>query len=206
VSLSAWRPGAGGALSCHQRHGGLEGRLDESARRLSHPEFAVARQLTSEGHQVYALPERPGRARTADLLVCGTPVEVKSWLSQDQRRQVPGTRSVVNKLRQAEGQAATVILEGRGSGLTSVAAHNGMAMYAGLPHRGPVAAVRVLGDGFDLAWTRVRALEVTAASTGAIPRAASLAGAAQTRDWGGRPPDPGFRARSCPCDWASRLL
>jgi hypothetical protein len=159
VSPSAWRPGAGGALSCHQRHGGLEGRLDESARRLSHPEFAVARQLTSEGHQVYALPERPGRARTADLLVCGTPVEVKSWLSQDQRRQVPGTRSVVNKLRQAEGQAATVILEGRGSGLTSVAAHNGMAMYAGLPHRGPVAAVRVLGDGFDLAWTRVRALE-----------------------------------------------
>ena len=132
----------------------MEGRLDESARRLSHPEFAVARQLTSEGHQVYALPERPGRARTADLLVCGTPVEVKSWLGQDQRSQVPGTRSVVNKLRQAEGQAATVILEGRGSGLTSVAAHKGMAMYAGLPHRGPVAAVRVLGDGFDLAWTR----------------------------------------------------
>jgi hypothetical protein len=34
-----------------------------------------------------------------------------------------------------------------------------MAMYAGLPHRGNVAAVRVLGDGFDLAWTQVRALE-----------------------------------------------
>jgi hypothetical protein len=119
----------------------------------------VARQLTLEGHQVYALPERPGRARTADLLVCGRPVEVKSWLSQDQRSKIPGTRSVVNKLLQAEGQAATVILEGRGSGLSSGAAQAGMAMYAGLPHRGNLAAVRVLGDGFDLAWTRVRVLE-----------------------------------------------
>jgi hypothetical protein len=86
-------------------------------------------------------------------------VEVKSWISQDQRSKIPGTRSVVNKLLQAEGQAATVILEGRGSGLTSGAAQAGMAMYVDLPHRGNVTAVRVLGDGFDLAWTRVRALE-----------------------------------------------
>jgi hypothetical protein len=119
----------------------------------------VASQLTSEGHRVYALPERPGQARTADLLVCGTPVEVKSWISQAQRRKIPGTRSVVNKLLQAEGQAATVILEGRGSGLTSVTAEAGMAMYAQHAHRGNVAEVRVLGDGFDLAWTRVRAIE-----------------------------------------------
>ncbi len=146
----------------------------------------AARSLTSEGHQVYALPERPGRARTADLLVCGTPVEVKSWLELGSSAAgSPGTRSVVNKLRQAEGQAATVILEGRGSGLTSAAAHKGMAMYAGLPHRGHVAAVRVLGDGFDLAWTQVRALEGhrrrrRAPYTGR----ASLAGAARTSGLG----------------------
>jgi hypothetical protein len=147
------------SLSCGRQHGVSGGRLDESARRLSHEEFAVADQLASEGHQVRSLATRPGRGRTADLLVCGAPVEVKSWLSRQERGHPPGVRSVVNKLLQAEGQAATVVLNGRGSGLSSTAARAGMAVYAGLPHRGNVATVRVLGDGFDLAWTRQRALE-----------------------------------------------
>jgi hypothetical protein len=147
-------------LSCGRDHSSLAGSLDESARRLSHPEFAVAGQLAAEGHEVYALADRPGRGRTADLLVCGTPVEVKSWLHVEQRGgHVPGVRSVANKLLQAEGQAATVVLDGRGSGLTSATARAGVAMYAGLPHRGNVAAVRVIGDEFDLAWIRARALE-----------------------------------------------
>ena len=161
MTAAAWSAAAAGALSCGREHDRAAGHLDESARRLSHPEFAVAGQLASEGHQVYALADhRPGRGRTADLLVCGTPVEVKSWLSVQHRGgNAPGARSVVNKLLQAEGQAATVVLEGRGSGLSSAAARAGVAMYASLPHRGNVAAVRVLGDGFDLAWTRARALE-----------------------------------------------
>jgi hypothetical protein len=160
VTASAWRPTDATALSCGHQHASAGGSLDESARRLSHPEFAVAGQLAAEGHQVHALADRAGRGRTADLLVCGTPVEVKSWLSREQRGgHAPGIRSVVNKLLQAEGQAATVVLDGRGSGLTSGAARAGMAMYAGLPHRGNVAAVRVLGDGFDLAWTRLHVLE-----------------------------------------------
>jgi hypothetical protein len=71
----------------------------------------------------------------------------------------PGVRSVANKLLQAEGQAARVVLDGRSSGLTSATARAGVAMYAGLPHRGNVAAVRVIGDGFDLAWTRARTVE-----------------------------------------------
>jgi hypothetical protein len=160
MTTPAWRPTPAGSLSCGHEHGGSAGRLDESARRLSHPEFAVAGQLASEGHRVHALADRPGRGRTADLLVCGTPVEVKSWLSREARGgHPPGVRSVVNKLLQAEGQAATVVLDGRGSGLTPVAAQAGMAVYAGLPHRGHVAAVRVLGDGFDLGWARVRLLD-----------------------------------------------
>jgi hypothetical protein len=160
MTAAAWSAAAAGALSCGREHDHAAGRLDESARRLSHPEFAVAGQLASEGHQVYALADRPGQGRTADLLVCGTPVEVKSWLSVEHRGgNAPGARSVANKLLQAEGQAATVVLEGRGSGLSSSAARAGVAMYAGLPHRGHVAAVRVLGDGFDLAWTRARSLE-----------------------------------------------
>jgi hypothetical protein len=155
VTAAAWSAAAAGALSCGREHDRPAGHLDESARRLSHAEFAVAGKLAAEGHQVYALADRPGRGRTADLLVCGTPVEVKSWLSVEHRGgNAPGARSVVNKLLQAEGQAATVVLEGRGSGLSPAAARAGVAMYAGLPHRGNVAAVRVLGDGFDLAWTR----------------------------------------------------
>jgi hypothetical protein len=137
----------------------IGGALDESARRLSHEEVAVARQLASEGHEVRSLATRRGGGRTPDLLVCGAPVEVKSWLSRDERGGIPpGARSVVNKLIQAEGQAAVVILNGRGSGLRATEAEAGMRIYSRLPHRANVAAVRILGDGFDLAWARQASL------------------------------------------------
>ncbi|HEY3811488.1 MAG TPA: hypothetical protein VGL49_08635 [Acidimicrobiales bacterium] len=140
-------------MPCGHQSNGPPGRLDESARRLPHDEFAVARQLASEGHHVRALAARRGQGRTADLLVCTEPVEVKSWLSQAERGgTVPSAKSVVNKLLQAEGQAGLVVLNGRGSGLTPAAARAGLATYAGLPHRARIAAVRVLGDGFDLGW------------------------------------------------------
>jgi hypothetical protein len=89
--------------------------------------------------------------------MCGVPIEVKSWLSQQERGgHAPSFRSVRNKLLQAEGQAATVVLNGRGTGLSPAAANAGMAAYADQAHRGNVASVRVLGDGFDLTWSRVR--------------------------------------------------
>jgi hypothetical protein len=147
------------ALPCGRDHDGSPGRLDETARRLTHEEFEVARQLASEGHHVRSLAERRDHGRTADLLVCDAPVEVKSWLGREARGGIaPGARSVVNKLLQAEGQAPTVVLNGRGSGLTAAAAGAGMVDYAGLERPDPVQAVRVLGDAFDLAWTRGRSL------------------------------------------------
>jgi hypothetical protein len=110
---------------------------------------------------VRSLATRPGQGRTADLLVCGAPVEVKSWLSRDERGgNLPGAKSVANKLLQAEGQAATVVIYGRGRGLTEQAARGGMALYTKLPHRANVVAVRVLGDGFDLGWTRRQTLRL----------------------------------------------
>jgi hypothetical protein len=66
---------------------------------------------------------------------------------------------VVNKLLQAEGQAAVVVLNGRGTGLSASDVEAGMRIYSRLPRRANVAAVRVLGDTFDLAWTRPAALE-----------------------------------------------
>jgi hypothetical protein len=152
---AAGTPPAGGSIRCGRDHAGLGGILDETARRLSHEELAVAEQLASEGHHVRSLAPRPGRGRTPDLLVCAALVEVKSWLSREARGGIaPGAQSVVNKLIQAEGQAATVVLNGRGSGLSSSAAEAGIRFYEGLRHRAHIATVRVLGDGFDLEWAR----------------------------------------------------
>jgi hypothetical protein len=83
------------------------------------------------------------------------PVEVKSWLSLAERNdRAPGPRSVLNKLVQAGRQAPAVVLNGYGTGLTVGAARLGMALYSARPDAGRLYSVRVLGDGFDLAWTR----------------------------------------------------
>jgi hypothetical protein len=152
------RPGVQ-VIRCGRDHGSIGGTLDETARRLTHEEFDVARQLVGEGHEVRSLAERRGRGRTPDLLVCGSPVEVKSWLSLEERDGIPpGARSVGNKLIQAEGQAAVVIINGRGTGLSAKDAEAGMRIYSRRPHRAHIAAVRVLGDTFDLGWARQSSL------------------------------------------------
>jgi hypothetical protein len=149
-----WRPTANGLLDCGRWHAG-PGSLDESLRRLSHPEFDVAQRLADEGHHVVAVPEIPGQGRAADLRACGTGVEVKSWLPLGQgRHQPPQAHSVVNKVLAADGQADVVVLNGRGSGLTALTARAGMAEYGSQPRSSPIRAVRVVGDGFDLSWTR----------------------------------------------------
>ncbi len=166
---AAWAPLAGGSIRCGRAHAGLGGLLDETARRLSHQELAVAEQLASEGHHVRSLAPRPGQGRTPDLLVCAAPVEVKSWLSQEERGGIaPGAQSVANKLIQAEGQAATVVLNGRGTGLSASAAEAGIRWYEGLRHRANIATVRVLGDGFDLEWARQPSIRRDRAA--ALPR------------------------------------
>ncbi len=152
------RAAGAGAVRCDRDHGPIGGTFDETARRLTHEELAVALQLASEGHDVRSLAARRGRGRTPDLLVCGAPVEVKSWLGAEERGRPPGARSVVNKLIQAEGQAPVVVLNGRGTGLSAAAVEAGMRIYSTLPRRANVAAVRVLGDTFDLAWARQASL------------------------------------------------
>lgn len=134
---------------------GGAGRLDESERRLSHEELRVARVFADEGHTVRSLPEGRGRGRSADLDVCGSPVEVKSWLSLADRHGVtPSARSVVNKLTSAEGQSPFVVLVANGSGLSPAEATSGIAQYATMRPSSGIRAVRVIGDGFDLSWRR----------------------------------------------------
>jgi hypothetical protein len=149
-----WLPAVTASIGCDRTHERGAGRFDETARRLSHEELFVAQVLASEGHDVTALAERRHGGSTADLLVCGRPLEVKSWLSQEERGGSPRRSSVVNKLLHAEAQAPAVVLNARGSGLTAVVAVAGMADYARLRRPTALSGVRVLGDGFDLAWAQ----------------------------------------------------
>lgn len=136
------------------RHHRAPGLLDESARRLTHQELAVAEMLASEGHWIRSRPEHRGR-RSADLDVCGVAVEVKSWLSLEQRDGRPPTaRSVLNKLMQADGQARSVVLYAGDSELTLGEAARGLQLYAATSRRQPLANVRIVGDTFDVGWTR----------------------------------------------------
>lgn len=150
----------GNVLPCSDGHAG-QGSLDESPRRLSHEELAVALLLAKEGHRVVSVPEGPP-GRHSDLQACGLPVEVKAF-RPDRLRQAgrPRAASVFNKLVQAEGQAAHVVLLAYGSGLSASVAREGVAAYAAFRRVQRLSTVRVIGDGFDMTWARVatRSLE-----------------------------------------------
>ena len=133
---------------------GLTGRLDERSRRLSHEELAAAVLLSESGHDVRSLAESRRGGRRADLDVCGTTVEVKSFLPIAERGRPPSPQSVFNKLIDAAGQADAVFLYGRGSGLTAATVRSGLARLAEERRASSLSAVRVVGDGFDLAWMR----------------------------------------------------
>jgi hypothetical protein len=151
----AWRPmGDRPGPPCGQLHQAAAGHLDETARRLSHEELAIAELLVAEGHDVRSVPESRRGGRRADLSVCGAAVEVKSFLALDDRTRQPGARSVYNKLADAAGQARHVVLIGRGSGLSPAAVRQGLARWARRAGPEPVLdSVRAVGDGYDLTWS-----------------------------------------------------
>lgn len=131
-------------------HEGGKGALDESARRLSHSELAVARVLAAEGHQVRSVAELPGRSKTADLDVCGVPVEVKALLPSSERDNRPHPRTVYNKLHRGAQQANDVVVLSAGSGLRASDARAGVDLFRLRGGAGADWSARVLGDGFDL--------------------------------------------------------
>jgi hypothetical protein len=136
------------------RHVGRPGTLDESARRLSHEELAVARVLVQEGHQVSSQAERRG-TRTGDLMVCGTEVEVKSFAPVQSRARPASPESVANKLLRAKGQGTVAVIWAKGSGLTPVGARAGFALFSDVAARqgaGGLRAARVIGDGYDVSF------------------------------------------------------
>jgi hypothetical protein len=132
----------GGPNAPEHRHGsGGPGHLDESARRLSHEEIAVAQVLVAEGHEVRSLAV--GAGPTADLSVCRRATEVKTL------RSGATAATVANALRRARHQGTDVIVDARGSGLLVTAAQRGVDAFAARLDRGRVERIRVVGDGFD---------------------------------------------------------
>jgi hypothetical protein len=165
-------PGGEGWPAC-DHHPGVIGHIDETPRRLSHEEYAVAALLAGEGHDVRSLASRRGGPRTPDLEVCGRGVEVKSWLPVADRGGRPATsRSVLNKLLDASDQASACVLYGRGSGLSASTARAGVSLFATRSGRDRPTDVRVIGDGFDLSWNvsagRALAQRVAPAGLGVV--------------------------------------
>jgi hypothetical protein len=147
--MTACRTQPGAEAADHRHPPGAAGRLDESARRLSHDELAVAELLLAEGHEVRSLPEGRHLGRTADLEVCGVATEVKTV-------QLGATSwTLENQLHRAVGQGEHVIVDARGSGLRRRWAERGVERFAGRGDwRGSLTAVRVLGAGYDLTYGR----------------------------------------------------
>ena len=129
------------------------GALDESARRLSHEELAVAHVLVAEGHAVRSLA--PSAGPTADLSVCERETEIKSL------RPGATAATVTNALRRARRQGTDVIVDARSSGLSGLAAQRGVDTFAARFDRGRVERIRVVGDGFDRSYGQ-RQLDRTA--------------------------------------------
>lgn len=152
---------AGAAVGCGGRHSRAGGSLDETARRLSHQELAVAQTLAAEGHRVESRAEGRRGGRHADLSVCGTDVEVKAFDPAAERRRPPSPAGVANKLIDGAGQADHVVLVANGSGLDAATVRRGLARFQEIEQRSSagrplpnLSSVRVLGDGYDLTWSR----------------------------------------------------
>ena len=188
---------------CGQRHGGVPGAYDESARRVSHAELAAAALLVGEGHHVRSLPDPKGRPG-ADFDVCGVAVEVKTLAPKRERPggRAANDRSLYNRLASASRQGPVVLVMAEGSGLTAAAAEAGVRRFEAAGRPGRARAVRVGGDGFDLAWVATRGAEVergarspgagaSAGASGAGGRRRAAATRTVTRAGPGRERDAG---------------
>lgn len=149
------------------------GTYDESARRVSHSEYAVAQLLVQEGHHVRSVPESRGAGKTPDFVACGALVEAKSFESLAERRgRPPSAEGVANKLMQASEQGAVGIIWAGASGLSQATARAGYLLYcrhAVVHGLGKLESARVVGEGFDVSFDPVADVRAVW-QAGATPR------------------------------------
>lgn len=125
------------------------GVVDERASRFAPPERRLADYLAGEGRAVAAIHDGFGReGRRPDAAVDGVETEFKSL--------DPGASNTTVKaaLTSAKGQARHAVVDARGAGLDSKEAERGLRRFLGTPHATSMAAIRIIGDDFDLDWKR----------------------------------------------------
>jgi len=122
------------------------GRIDESARRFSPEERAIAEILASEGKVVYAQAETKLK-RTGDAIVDDIVVEFKSLAKMEADSET--VRNTINNSIRRGGQARHIIIDVRDAGLTEVDAIRGLARTKNIT-RGMIDSIRIIGDGFDV--------------------------------------------------------
>ncbi len=132
----------------HSHPAGRAGTFDETVRRVSWAELAVARLLVEDGHAVRALHERRGHGPTADFEVCGIRTEVKTL--------DPGAtaRTLANALRRGREQGEALIVNAAGSGLSRAQVEWGVSRFAVGGDLGRLGQVCVLGKSFALSYHR----------------------------------------------------
>ncbi len=122
------------------------GKIDESEKKFLPKEKRIAELLAVEGKHVKAKKERENQ-RTGDAEVDGVLTEFKTLKPGHGKNSV--VRNTINNSIRQGGQARHIIIDARGSGLTEIEAHRGLARAKKIT-RGLVDAVRIIGDGFDL--------------------------------------------------------
>ncbi|MGH3375823.1 MAG: hypothetical protein ACRDP6_13890, partial [Actinoallomurus sp.] len=83
--------------------------------------------------------------RTPDAEVDGVPTEFKT------PRPGASSRTIVNELRSAKGQADHTMINAENSGLSRAEAREGLNRFLRL-NPGRMAQVRIIGDGWEINW------------------------------------------------------
>lgn len=125
------------------------GVVDDRSRPFTSAERRIADLLAAPGPAVVSLPEHYGaRGRTPDAKVDSMPTEFKTL--------DPGAsdRTVMAALNSAKGQARHAVIDTRDSGLSEDDANRGLRRFLGTPWAYRLDTARIVGDGFDLQWTR----------------------------------------------------
>jgi hypothetical protein len=114
----------------------------------SDAEHRIDQLLRSEGHRVKPNPLEglEGVGRQGDRLIDGVLTELKSL---DPGATSNTIRNVVNNSVRRGGQARSIIIDARGSGLSQEEAARGIARAMGIS-RGRIDRIRVIGDGFNI--------------------------------------------------------
>jgi hypothetical protein len=129
------------------------GKIDESARKFSPDERAIADTLAKDGHDVTAVVERQGAGRNPDAMVDGKPVEFKTMKETPGSNMDSGTvKNILDKSAKGGGQAPEIIIDARGINLSAEEAQAGVQRFLGNSKPAYQSIKIWLQDGTEITW------------------------------------------------------